>query len=183
MSFMRTILIPIAVTILLALSACTPSPKYRARPPEPEPATSDAASRGEGIPTLSVRLLPPVRDFHIRRITSAFGSRSNPRSAGSRRHDGIDIKATAGEEIIAAAAGVVVFAGRQRGYGNVVIIDHGGGTTTLYAHLFYARVRRGESVAAGETIGRAGKRGSATGTHLHFEVRHGGTALDPAPYL
>ena len=98
-------------------------------------------------------------------------------------HEGIDIKARPGEEIIAAASGSVAFAGRQRGYGNVVIVDHGSGIRTLYAHLFYACVRRGELVGAGQRIGRAGKRGSATGTHLHFEVRRRGTALDPTPYL
>jgi murein DD-endopeptidase MepM/ murein hydrolase activator NlpD len=64
-----------------------------------------------------------------------------------------------------------------------VIVDHGGGISTLYAHLFYATVRRGEAVGAGETVGRAGRRGSATGTHLHFELRRNGAAIDPAPHL
>jgi murein DD-endopeptidase MepM/ murein hydrolase activator NlpD len=95
----------------------------------------------------------------------------------------VDIKAGQGEEILAAASGKVAFSGHKRGYGTVVIVDHGNGVSTLYAHLFYASVRKGESIGAGETIGRAGRRGRATGTHLHFEVRYQGSPIDPVPHL
>jgi len=177
------ILIPIALIILCVSNGCTPAPKYRARPPASELTAAEGNTRPDSIPPLGLRLYPPVKDFAARRITSPFGTRSRRGSGGSGMHEGIDIKARPGEEIIAAASGSVAFAGRQRGYGNVVIVDHGGGISTLYAHLFYACVRAGESVGAGKRIGRAGKRGSATGVHLHFELRRRGAALDPTPYL
>jgi murein DD-endopeptidase MepM/ murein hydrolase activator NlpD len=177
------ILIPVAIIILCIWNGCTPAPKYRARPPASELTAGERNSRPDSIPSLGIRLIPPVKDFTARRITSPFGTRARRGSGGSGMHEGIDIKARAGEEIIAAASGSVAFAGRQRGYGNVVIVDHGSGIHTLYAHLFYACVRRGESVGAGQRIGRAGKRGSARGTHLHFELRRHGAALDPTPYL
>jgi murein DD-endopeptidase MepM/ murein hydrolase activator NlpD len=167
----------------ISFYACTPAPKYRSRGPQLEPAASRAVPAGKSAPALAIRLTPPVRNYDPRRITSPFGERINPHFPGGRRHDGIDIGAVAGEEIIAAASGIVVFAGRQRGYGNIVIIDHGRGITTVYAHLFYACVRKGESVGAGRRIGRAGKRGRATGVHLHFELRRDGVPIDPAPYL
>ena len=84
---------------------------------------------------------------------------------------------------IRAATGSVSFSGRKRGYGDVVIIDHGNGVSTLYAHLVSAAVKAGESIGAGEIVGRAGKRGRATGTHLHFEVRRSGSPIDPVPHL
>jgi murein DD-endopeptidase MepM/ murein hydrolase activator NlpD len=172
-----------AIPLLLILGACTPAPKYRVRSQEPEPLERAVNRSQDSIPALEIRLLAPVKDFAASRITSPFGRRSSPGARGSRTHEGIDIKAQSGEEILAAAPGSVVFAGRKRGYGNVVIVDHGGGISTLYAHLFYATVRRGEAVGEGETVGRAGKRGSATGTHLHFELRRNGAAIDPAPHL
>ena len=95
----------------------------------------------------------------------------------------MDIKARPGEEILAAASGIVVYSGHKRGYGTVVIIDHGSGVSTLYAHLFHASVREGESIGRGEPVGRAGKRGRATGTHLHFEVMRSGSPIDPVPHL
>ena len=180
---MRRIVIPAAIALLCIWNACTPVPKYRARPSESGLTATEVNQRADSMPALGIRLFPPVKSFGRGRITSPFGTREHPGSGGSAMHEGIDIKAGPGEEIVAAASGSVAFAGRQQGYGNVVILYHGGGITTRYAHLFYACVRTGESVGAGERIGRAGKRGSATGTHLHFELRRGGVALDPAPYL
>jgi murein DD-endopeptidase MepM/ murein hydrolase activator NlpD len=166
----------------LVLAACTPAPKYRSHPLREEGTLLESVHRDDSIPALGIKLEPPVHNFTASRVTSPFGTAAEPGARG-RRHDGIDIKAASAEPVYAAAAGSIVFAGRQRGYGNVVIIDHGDSLTTVYAHLFYACVRKGDRVVKGETIGRAGKRGRATGTHLHFEVRRGGGPLDPAPYL
>jgi murein DD-endopeptidase MepM/ murein hydrolase activator NlpD len=167
------------IVSLHAMNGCAPAPKYRAHPETRSLAVQDTARRDRGIPNLGIRLYPPVKGFSPARITSPFGS---PPS-NDRRHDGVDIKAASGEEILAAASGIVAFSGRKRGYGTVVILDHRNGVSTLYAHLFYASAREGESIGAGETVGRAGRRGRATGTHLHFEVRRGGSPIDPLPHL
>ena len=171
--------IALAIAVLLVAIGCAPAPKYRARSGTLPLETRDGASPCGETPALGIRLSPPVKGFRLARITSPFGFRASD----GRRHDGVDIKAKSGEKILAAASGIVAFAGRMQGYGNVVILDHGNGIGSLYAHLFYASVRKGESVGAGETVGRAGKRGRATGTHLHFEVRRNGSPIDPVPHL
>jgi murein DD-endopeptidase MepM/ murein hydrolase activator NlpD len=98
-------------------------------------------------------------------------------------HTGIDISAHSGTPIKAAAGGEVVFAGWWGGYGNVVIIDHGGGISTLYAHCSAIYVRKGQSVSQGEVIAAVGSTGLSTGPHLHFEVRKNGKPVDPLGYL
>ena len=121
-----------------------------------------------------LRLLPPVDG----NVSSAFGDR------GGARHTGVDILAAGGTEIRAAAPGVVAYAGNgYRGYGNAVIVDHGGSVTTLYAHIGTIRVRSGETVAAGDVIGTVGRSGNATTHHLHFELRVDGKAVDPMPHM
>ena len=182
-SILHTIAALAACACVLATSACTPAPKYRVRSPEPRYAGGEADQHPDSIPALGIRLLAPVKGFSTSQITSPFGRRSAPGSRGSATHEGIDIKARSGEEVVAAAPGAVIFAGRKRGYGNVVIVDHGSDISTLYAHLSYACVRTGERVEAGQRIGRAGRRGTATGTHLHFELRRGRVAIDPVPHL
>jgi murein DD-endopeptidase MepM/ murein hydrolase activator NlpD len=101
-------------------------------------------------------------------------------------HLGIDIGILSSLDVHAATSGTVTQAGRlsgYEGYGNVVIVDAGGGFAVLYAHLSAARVVPGQWLAAGDPIGLAGCTGSCTGTHLHFELRHHGVPVDPAPYL
>ena len=111
-------------------------------------------------------------------IASGFGKR-----AGAR-HEGIDILAPEGAEIRAASQGRVDYSGSgMRGYGNVVILGHGDGITTLYGHLATIRVQSGETVPAGAVIGTVGRSGNATTHHLHFELRIDGEAVDPVPYL
>jgi murein DD-endopeptidase MepM/ murein hydrolase activator NlpD len=121
-----------------------------------------------------ISLHPPVSGT----VSSVFGDRSGG------RHAGIDILAPAGTEIVAALPGIAEFAGSgKRGYGRVVILDHGEGITTLYGHLATIRVQSGETVPAGAVIGTVGRSGNATTFHLHFELRVDGEALDPIPYL
>ena len=99
------------------------------------------------------------------------------------QHPGIDLHASYGDPIYACRAGTVVSAGWDGGYGNAVVIDHGGGMATLYAHQSRMAVTVGREVSAGEVIGYVGSTGYSTGPHLHFEVRIDGNPVDPAPYL
>lgn len=99
-------------------------------------------------------------------------------------HTGIDVSTAEGTPVLAAADGVVVLAGfNAGGYGNYVVISHGGGLDTLYGHLDSILVRQGQTVTHGQPIGAEGSTGNSTGAHLHFEVRKGGQPVDPAPYL
>ena len=117
------------------------------------------------------------------RITSRFGSRIHPVLGYRRFHAGVDFGATHGTTITAADSGKVIFAGWYGGYGNSVIIDHGGGLTTLYAHASRLNVREGQAVLKGQTIAAVGSTGLSTGPHLHFEVRRNGSPVDPMGYL
>jgi murein DD-endopeptidase MepM/ murein hydrolase activator NlpD len=116
-------------------------------------------------------------------ITSGFGNRVHPILGYARAHTGVDMHASAGTPIEAAAAGTVVMAGWNGGYGNCVIIDHGNGLATLYGHQSRVAVSQGQHVSTGQVIGYVGSTGLATGPHLHFEVRKFGTPVDPTPYL
>jgi murein DD-endopeptidase MepM/ murein hydrolase activator NlpD len=110
-------------------------------------------------------------------ITSYYGER------WGRMHTGIDIDGNTGDPVVASKAGRVIMASYYSGYGNAVIIDHGGGYATLYGHLSAFDVSKGETVSQGQIIGRVGCTGSCTGSHLHFEVRINGEPVDPLPYL
>ncbi len=116
------------------------------------------------------------------RISSRFGWR-NISVAGNRFHAGIDIAAPSGTPVRAARGGVVSRAGWVGAYGFLVVLDHGGGWETRYAHLSRIDVRVGERVAQGTVVGLVGSTGASTGPHLHFEVRRDGQALDPLAYL
>lgn len=125
---------------------------------------------------------PPLTPVSAR-VTSAFGMRVDPLEGGLRRHDGLDVGAATGSPIRAAQAGVVRFAGARGGYGNVVILDHGGGVETRYAHCAAVSVATGARVAAGEHVAIVGSTGRSTGPNLHFEVRKDGAPVDPAEWL
>lgn len=119
-------------------------------------------------------------------IGSGFGTRKDPITGRGRMHTGLDFRASAGTPIHASAAGTVVFSGsRGANYwaGNHVILDHGGGYQTLYAHQSRVKARVGASVQQGEVIGYVGSTGRSTGAHLHFEIHINGRPVDPAPYL
>ncbi len=116
-------------------------------------------------------------------ITSPFGERKNPLGAGDDFHPGLDIAADEGAPIAAAAAGRVISAGPDAGYGNLIVVDNGNGVTTRYAHCSQIFARVGDAVAPGETIGAVGSTGRSTGPHLHFEVRVNDTPVDPEQFL
>ena len=117
------------------------------------------------------------------RVSSEYGYRIHPIYRTRRLHTGMDIGASGGTPIASANAGVVIFAGRQGGYGNTVIVDHGGGITTLYAHQSRIGASVGQMVDRGDIVGFVGATGTATGNHLHFEVRVNGTPTNPRGYL
>ena len=117
-------------------------------------------------------------------VTSPFGYRIHPIFHTKIYHAGVDFGVPSGTPIHAADSGIVIYAGSgMRGYGNVVIIDHGGGLSTLYAHNSSLTVRAGQSVSKGQVIARAGSTGYATGPHCHFEVRRNGAPTNPMGYL
>lgn len=110
-------------------------------------------------------------------VTSPFGPRWRT------MHQGVDLDASRGDEIIAAADGIVIFSGEMSGYGKTVQIEHGGGYSTLYAHLDEITIRNGVRVNKGDLLGYAGETGRATGVHLHFEIRRNGERLNPQEYI
>jgi murein DD-endopeptidase MepM/ murein hydrolase activator NlpD len=116
-------------------------------------------------------------------VVSGFGMRWHPILGGYRMHTGIDIGAPYGAPIVASDDGVVLFVGWYGGYGNTVILDHGGGLSTLYAHCSSILVSQGINVQRGQAIARVGATGYATGPHLHFEIRVNGVPVNPLSRL
>jgi len=116
-------------------------------------------------------------------VTSSFGSRVHPITGKVRNHTGIDIANAKGTSIWAAQSGTVIFSGRMGGYGEAVIVDHGSGASTLYAHMLSRSVSKGQAVNQGAEVGKMGSTGFSTGFHVHFELRIDGTAANPATYL
>ena len=116
-------------------------------------------------------------------ITSDFGWRVHPITGAQRFHSGIDIGGDYGDAICAAQAGTVEYAGWISGYGNAVIINHGGGISTLYGHCQSLNVSVGENVSQGDVIAYCGSTGNSTGPHCHFEVRENGEPVNPLSYL
>ena len=117
------------------------------------------------------------------RLGSPFGPRVHPIFTDTRLHTGIDMSGAAGEQILASADGIVVYAEETDGYGNVVVVDHGNTFATLYAHMSADAVWVGLEVAEGDLLGFVGSTGYSTGPHLHYEVRINGQPVDPMPYL
>ncbi|SHJ78325.1 Murein DD-endopeptidase MepM and murein hydrolase activator NlpD, contain LysM domain [Anaerobranca californiensis DSM 14826] len=141
-----------------------------------ERGTATLPSRGTGM------FRWPVQ-YGVGVITSHFGNRIHPRYKTLNFHTGVDIASSAGTPIYAAAGGRVVASGDRGNYGNLIIIDHGNGYTTYYAHLQSMSVKVGDRVSQGQIIGRMGRTGLATGVHLHFEIRRNGTPLNPMNFF
>ena len=119
-----------------------------------------------------------------RRITSTFGGRASPGGIGSTNHKGIDIGGVGyTTEIHAAKAGTVIVSQYSRSYGNYVVVSHGSGNTTLYAHMSSRKVSVGQYVNQGDVLGITGSTGNSTGPHLHFEITENGTRINPLKYL
>ncbi|WPL16063.1 Murein hydrolase activator NlpD precursor [Thiorhodovibrio winogradskyi] len=123
----------------------------------------------------------PLRSGGI--VTSEFGYRRHPITGRRSMHQGIDISGKTGTAILAMADGLVVFAGRKNGYGNIVEVRHGNGLETWYAHNQTNLVREGDLVRRGQEIATLGSTGRSTGPHVHFEVRKNGTPINPRTYL
>lgn len=118
------------------------------------------------------------------KLESGMGGRRNPFGGrGFEYHEGQDIDASYGTPVMVAAGGTVTIAGRQRGYGNVIYVDHGAGLSTRYGHLSEIDVKVGQMVTRGQTIGLVGSTGRSTGPHLHYEVRINNQPVDPRQYL
>jgi len=143
----------------------------------------------EDIQSYHQRMDPHLRNFPTlwpitAQISSGFGWRANPMGGrGGEFHHGIDLRSPIGTPIRAAGGGTVIFQGWQGGYGNVVIINHGSGITTLYAHNSANLVYVGQRVERGDIIARVGVTGRTTGPHLHYEVRINDVAVNPRPYM
>ncbi len=122
-------------------------------------------------------------DYNYNYITSFFGPRAEPIPGAGTNHGAIDIGAPSGANIYAALSGEVIYSGSLYSYGNMVLIDHGGGIHTLYAHASVRIAKFGDHVNKGDVIAKVGTTGTSTGPHLHFEVRENGTRVDPLNYV
>jgi murein DD-endopeptidase MepM/ murein hydrolase activator NlpD len=159
-------------------------PPWRKNIPLEESAEEFEDYDRENIPFKKEELyskLPPVElDWPIEtpEVTAFFGWRRK------KMHEGLDLRASQGTPVFASATGVVIYASRRiKGFGNMVIIDHGEGWSTLYAHLKKMFVREGDKVTQGEQIGLSGKTGRTRGPHLHFELRRGADPVDPLLFM
>mgnify|MGYP003292172057 CR=1 FL=1 len=133
--------------------------------------------RMENIPAIQ-----PVMNKDLKRVASGYGMRIDPVYHVRKFHQGMDFTAPTGTEVFATGNAKVKFAGWKQGYGNTVILDHGYGYETLYAHLYKALVRKGQKVRRSDIIALVGNSGKSTGPHLHYEVRLNGKPVDPRNY-
>ena len=145
--------------------------------------SSYSSSAGKVYSAPSGQFMYPVPAYSGYKPNSGYGYRSSPISGRSEFHTGLDLKATLNTDVVAAASGTVIYAGNRGGYGKCVIIDHGNGYSTLYAHNNALLVSVGQSVQKGQVISKAGTTGYSTGVHLHFEIRINGQHTNPYPYI
>ena len=139
--------------------------------PEPEAVPGETGAAGNVIPELLLPVRAPV--------SSRYGLRTDPFTHGLRFHKGVDMAAPEGTCVPAALRGKVVRAGYEGDYGKTVVIDHGNGYQTRYAHLASIEVRAGDEIQTRQILGKVGSTGRSTGPHLHFEVTQNGTSVDP----
>ena len=126
--------------------------------------------------------IQPIANKDLRRTASGYGRRVDPVYGTTKFHEGMDFSAATGTEVYATGDGTVVEAGWQTGFGNTIVIDHGFGYQTRYAHLNAFRTRVGKKVVRGEVIGEVGNTGKSTGPHLHYEVHVKGRVVNPVNY-
>ena len=151
-----------------------------AQPPPPPPAPTPEVSAAATADTAAIGWSLPVAG----RLSSPFGSRPNAPVAGVNSfHAGTDIAAPCGQPVRAAHSGTVVEAGTQGSYGKWVLVDHGDGVLTGYAHSSRILVTEGDHVSAGTTIARVGSTGASTGCHVHFETRVDGESVNPVAFM
>ncbi|NCN26525.1 M23 family metallopeptidase [bacterium] len=167
LGFSRTIYVVSLVVCSLLLATCSSSRKRGAS------AGRDRYSKYQ--PDGRIAFAWPLNRI---KITSYYGWRR-----GGRLHDGLDLKEQKGANIYASEAGRVIHRGWIRGYGYTVMIDHGGGWSSLYAHLSAYAVSAGQIVKQRQVIGKVGRSGRASGSHLHFEIRKNSDPLDPLPLM
>jgi murein DD-endopeptidase MepM/ murein hydrolase activator NlpD len=150
-----------------------------ARPPLHAPLLSVPPAAADASLAGAPHFILPVAG----RPSSGYGLRADPVHGNMVNHPGFDLAAASGTEVSAAASGTVVHAGPAGTYGNLVTLRHENGFETRYAHLSAVDVKVGDVVQAGQDVGKVGTTGYSTGPHLHFEVRHEGVPVDPAPLL
>ena len=152
---------------------------HRLRSLNGEMATLEQSLESRRLRLSSLPTIAPVRGIY----TSGFGYRKDPFTGRRAFHQGIDITAPRGREVIAPGDGVVITAGNVAGYGRVVYLSHGFGITTRFGHLWRIKVEVGDRVKRGEVIGLVGSTGRSTGNHLHYEVRVDGRSENPLGYI
>ena len=169
--------VQVAITVAVAALAKQEEEERQRRLREQQRRNQQSSS--SGTVTGSGQMMWPVSGP----ITSGFGVRRHPVFGDLRQHSGIDIGAAHGTRVVAADSGTVIESNYNSSYGNYIVISHGGGITTLYAHLSTRSVSNGSSVSKGQQIGLIGSTGISTGPHLHFEVSVNGTRVNPRSYL
>ncbi len=186
--------LPLPLLAAEALAAEALPPNQRAAPSEipAQVAVADVRAADVAVstaPSLAGHVQPPQLAYPLARPAEGmdpWGWRYSSRRSAWRMHTGVDLAADQGTPVLASLAGRVVLAESIEGYGATVLLDHGGGWQTLYAHLLDTAVQAGQWLEQGATLGSVGMTGSATGPHLHFELRRQGAslqALDPTPHL
>ncbi|MCJ7855806.1 peptidoglycan DD-metalloendopeptidase family protein [Lachnospiraceae bacterium NSJ-143] len=146
-------------------------------------ATSSSSSSGYVYTGGKLNWPVPSKSASSSSLSSGFVGRNSPVGRGYEFHTGYDIPAAYGSNIVAAEAGKVIYSGWMSGYGNTIMIDHGGGLVTLYGHNSSLVVSKGQTVTRGQSVAKCGSTGYSTGNHCHFEVRVNGKAVSPEPYL
>jgi murein DD-endopeptidase MepM/ murein hydrolase activator NlpD len=145
---------------------------------------SKLSSQAESTEYLRTRWIAMPTDWPLEgTLTSGYGYRRSPFDGGLKRHTGLDLSAPIGRQIRAPAPGIVTSAGWNEGYGRMVMIDHGYGVMSRYAHMGVVLVKAGEEIKKGQALGGVGMTGRTTGPHLHYEIQVDGNFVDPMVFL
>ena len=153
---------------------------------EIESKSLDEVFRSAGVKDANLSSMPvlkPVADKYVSRLASGYGSRFHPILKVNKMHKGLDFAASTGTPIYATGDGSVKVSEFNSGYGNMVVLKHGNGYESLYAHMSRAKVRNGQKVKRGDVIGYVGSTGLSTGAHLHYEIHKNGEPVDPIMYF